>query len=83
MKISMRLKVFHKLLFGFFLAGLIPALTMYFISSHGVDTMSNKLGDSFAGHAAIILETIDRNLSERYGDVQAFALNEATQDSME
>ncbi|MEI6712932.1 MAG: methyl-accepting chemotaxis protein [Verrucomicrobiota bacterium] len=59
------------------ICGVIPALL---ISGLAIKTSSNMEDDVAAGfeaEAQNISEKIDRNLFERYGDVQAFALNDA------
>ncbi len=65
----------------FLLFGILPALSIFavYVFSEG------KFEEAFMGPAAhnasSINDVIDRNLFERYGDVQAFGLNAAAQDS--
>ena len=42
--------------------------------------IKNRAGDIFHDNAEVIADKIDRNLFERYGDVQAFALNHVIYD---
>lgn len=69
-------------LVGAFLAlGVVPALTVgivtYWLASREV---SNRVGSSFTAVSEHVNDTIDRNLFERYGDVQAFAANPVVHD---
>ena len=56
---------------------LIPVLILGFILQRATFVQEDQSLDMFTLFAQQIAETIDRNLSERYGDVQAFALNDA------
>jgi Methyl-accepting chemotaxis protein (MCP) signalling domain len=58
--------------------GLAPAALIAWLSySTSASTMTDDVGKSYE-HAAVTLhDTIDRNLFERYGDVQAFGVNDA------
>lgn len=62
-------------LFGLTASGVMLAVFMYF-----VDTLQAPLSDRLGQTAMTTGETIDRNLFERYGDVQAFGLNVAAAD---
>lgn len=64
-----------KLVFGFLFVGLAPAIVLqintYYLSRHAAEGI-----DAIAQSIAIeISDKVDRNLFERYGDVQAFGLN--------
>lgn len=69
-----------KLIFSFLFVGLVPALVMqangYYLGEHANDSM-DKLAESIAVEIA---EKVDRNLFERFGDVQAFGLNTVVND---
>ncbi|HOA74427.1 MAG TPA: methyl-accepting chemotaxis protein [Phycisphaerae bacterium] len=72
-----RLNLTHRLLFLFLLAGLVPTAVMGLIAYRCTESISDTMASQFEAAAKTIGETIDRNLFERYGDVQAFALNRA------
>ncbi len=61
-------------------AGLVPALAIAFIAWHALGTMAQQTEVQFERIAWNVVDTIDRNLFERYGDVQAFGLNTAVQE---
>ena len=62
------------LLFGLF--GLMPIIGLGWMAWQGAQKMESKVGEQFQTTAVTIADKIDRSLFERYGDVQAFALNE-------
>ena len=62
------------LLFGLF--GLLPIIGLGWMAWQGSQNMEAKVGEQFQTTAVVIADKIDRNLFERYGDVQAFALND-------
>lgn len=62
------------LLFGVF--GLMPIIGLGWMAWQGAQNMEAKVGEQFQISAVAIADKIDRSLFERYGDVQAFALNE-------
>jgi methyl-accepting chemotaxis protein len=65
----------RKLTTCFLAMGLLPALVIsgfnWAANEHQIDASCHQLG----GYAADIGEIIDRNMFERYGDVQAFTFN--------
>ncbi len=70
----------NKLLAMFLGAGLVPTLIIGgigWLSSKNIEQLSVR---EFEGIAENLIDTIDRNLFERYGDVQAFCLNTVAQD---
>lgn len=69
-----------KLVTGFLILGLVPLLVLSSLSYKSVQRLGHEVSDSFVLDAEAITEKIDRNLFERYGDVQAFALNDVVQD---
>ncbi len=62
------------MLFGVF--GLIPMAAVGMIAFQAASDMKEKVGLRFQDTAVGISEQIDRNLFERYGDVQAFTYND-------
>jgi len=60
-------------------ATLTPAIIITAWALHSATHMTDALTQSLASESSSILQIIDRNLFERYGDVQAFALNSAVQ----
>jgi len=80
MLIMKSLSLRYKLIFLLVLCGILPALgmfTAYQINKNEfVEDAASRLDDV----AASINDTIDRNLFERYGDVQAFGYNTSAYD---
>lgn len=64
-----------RLVFWFLVFGTIPALLVTFIAMRAVNNQTLAAGTRFQAEAENIADKIDRNLSERYSDVQAFGLN--------
>jgi signal transduction histidine kinase len=60
--------------------GLLPLLIMAGFSLRSVVNIEEAVRVSLAKSSTTVLELIDRNLFERYGDVQAFASNPDVQD---
>jgi methyl-accepting chemotaxis protein len=61
--------------------GLVPAFVLFGILYSKEDGVRQALTSRVAVTATAVNDVIDRNLFERYGDVQAFALNEAAKNS--
>ena len=60
--------------------GLVPLAIMGLLStSRAGDALRQEVGDAQAALAVNVADKIDRNLFERYGDVQAFAGSDAAQ----
>lgn len=55
--------------------GLTPLLVLAFVTLHSADTLGDGLARKLRSGAETTLEIIERNLFERYGDVQAFCSN--------
>ncbi len=61
--------------------GLIPVVVVAVVMmSQTTDAVRARAADAMTQSAAHIADKIDRNLFERYGDVQAFGLNDAALD---
>lgn len=56
--------------------GALPMAVIEVINARALDHMVEEKGDAYAVASRDIGEFIDRNLFERYGDVQAFAVND-------
>lgn len=77
----MSLSVRTKLIVLFALVGAVPATALYGVFRLQEVSIERSSINQFSGIAQAINETIDRNLFERYGDVQAFSYNTAAHDS--
>ena len=56
------------------LVGLVGLSFMICLSYQGISAVTSTKQDQVAAAAAAIADKVDRNLFERYGDVQAFAV---------
>jgi methyl-accepting chemotaxis protein len=61
--------------------GIVPAIVFFFIVQNQVGGFRQQLHVKILTAAEAINDVVDRNLFERYGDVQAFALNSAAVDA--
>ena len=66
-----------KLVTIFVIFGVVPMTAVGLIAFGAADDMKVKIGSRFKSEAKNLADTIDRNLYERYGDVQAFGFNDA------
>ncbi|MBT5494127.1 MAG: HAMP domain-containing protein [Alphaproteobacteria bacterium] len=66
-----------KLTIVFLIFGILPALAIYSLYGAAEGTFEEAFRKPIQQTAVSIGDTIDRNLFERYGDVQAFGLNAA------
>ena len=80
MKRNSRLPLNRKLALAIVVAGLLPAIVIGLVAIRTASKMSDDVASGFQAAAANISDKIDRNLFERYGDVQAFGVNEAVND---
>ena len=69
-----------KLLTAFLCLGLLPAVVLGWRAWQAAGDIGERQGETFASTAAAVVDKIDRNLFERYGDVQAFTVNTAVHD---
>ncbi len=76
----MKLKIKAKLTLLLLVFGLLPLVIVMPITFEKLNEAKQTKIRHLADSATIINEIIDRNLFERYGDVQAFSLNSAVQD---
>ena len=72
-----RLSLLSKLLLSLLSVGLAPLALLATITLRASHHLSDDTADDYRALAASINDKIDRNLFERYGDVQAFGLNSA------
>ncbi len=70
-----------KLILFFLLVGLVPLFINGYSTSHSMDEIKQINASNLATSAGNIANAIEKNLFERYGDVQAFGLNESIQDA--
>ncbi len=73
-----KLSLKAKLIIYFSIIGLIPAFIITILGLSISKSVSEKANDQFRTASISVLESINRNLFERYGDAQAFSLNKAT-----
>ena len=76
----MKLSIRTKLIVALVAAGLVPALVIGTIAYRTAARTTTASLQKFEALAAATSDKIDRNLFERYGDVQAFGANDAVQD---
>ncbi len=69
-----------KLIIGFVVIGTLPLLILYAMSTKSMNGLGEELGESQRTAAVAAIQKIDRNLFERYGDVQAFGVNTAVRE---
>ena len=70
-----------KLLVAFLTVGMVPLLVVYLVvQTFLTGKVENTASENMASTAESVMDTIERNLFERYGDVQAFASNSVIQD---
>lgn len=77
----LRLNIKLKLTVLFLVFGMLPLMVVMPIVFQKLNDMQQGRLDSMSGSAKEIGELIDRNLFERYGDVQAFGTNAAAKDA--
>lgn len=67
-----------KLIILLLIFGTLPAIALFAVFELGKETFAAAFRKPLQQVAVSVGDTIDRNLFERYGDVQAFGLNTAT-----
>lgn len=75
------LKVRVKLVILLLLIGMLPAFGIFEAFQYQGKNIKESFLTSYEGSAINLMDIIDRNLYERYGDVQAFGYNTAAYDS--
>ena len=79
-KLNLSLRIRSKLILLFLLFGLVPALGLFGLFLSRERALKDTFSAEIAANASRAMKAIDANMFERYGDVQAFALNTATVD---
>ncbi|MEM6314937.1 MAG: cache domain-containing protein, partial [Planctomycetota bacterium] len=74
------MKLSTKLLASLVAAAVVPAAAVGLVTWTSSGKLEDKIGEDLQSSATVAIETIERNLFERYGDVQAFGLNRAVLD---
>ena len=75
MKVTKTIGLQKKLIWSFVVVGMIPVAALAVITLNASKRINNGIAESYQTIAASINDKIDRNLFERYGDVQAFGVN--------
>ncbi|MFO1447880.1 MAG: methyl-accepting chemotaxis protein [Opitutaceae bacterium] len=66
-----------KLLLSLCAVGTVPLVVLTGFALASLERTSEVISETYHEHSRAVLDLIDRNLFERYGDVQAFAANPA------
>jgi methyl-accepting chemotaxis protein len=69
-----------KLVATFLTVSLLPMAVLAFITFQSTNTIGNQVGKGLETTARTVIDKVERNLFERYGDVQAFGANAAVRD---
>lgn len=69
-----------KLVLAFLAFGLLPTAIVTLIAFRGLNLLGERANGSIKSAAVTLISRVERNLFERYGDVQAFGLNTAFHD---
>ena len=77
MKIQFRSGLAAKLVVAFLTVSIVPLAILAFITFQSTNTLGDKVGKGLQTAAQTIVDKVERNLFERYGDVQAFGANAA------
>ncbi|WDI39970.1 methyl-accepting chemotaxis protein [Bremerella sp. P1] len=80
MKNVLQMKMTGKLIVACLVFGILPLLAVGVVMWQSANKAVEVAAQDYRTTAENIADTIDRNLFERYGDVQAFGLNQVVQD---
>ena len=75
----MKINLSTRIILSMAVAGLIPLLGLVALAIKEANTISKMASEEMLVLAENCVDTIERNLFERYGDVQAFATNQIVQ----
>jgi methyl-accepting chemotaxis protein len=75
-----RLRLTHKFVCLLLAFALLPLVATAWIGSRASKEVENAFAGNLTSTAAHLADKVDRNLFERYGDVQAFGTNDIVQD---
>ncbi len=81
MTTTRKLGLQSKLLLGFVTVGIAPLAVLAVFTWRSSNHLADGIMGSYQSVAAALNDRIDRNLFERYGDVQAFGVNSAILDT--
>lgn len=73
----MKINLSTRLIISMAIGGLIPVIALAYYGISSANKIAKTVMDDLAALAEFSVESIERNLFERYGDVQAFATNSA------
>lgn len=76
-----RVSLKFKLVVIFLMVGLLPSIALEFANHNMSASYIQSLNNKVASVSVDIMDKIDRNLFERYGDVQAFGYNTVVQNT--
>lgn len=65
-----------KITWSYIIAGVLPAFVIVMVNLVTLSSLKDSYNSKFQNYAESIRDTINRNLFERYGDVQAFGYND-------
>ncbi len=71
----------HRLVLMFLAFGLVPLIIATFVALGNIGQLTMQREESLQSQSQTVVSRIERNLFERYGDVQAFGLNDVVKDS--
>ncbi|MBI5060032.1 methyl-accepting chemotaxis protein [candidate division KSB1 bacterium] len=77
---KLRLSLTQRLVITILVFGLVPIVVLSAVNLWTIDRLKGRVGVQYQNWACSIADKIDRNLFERYGDVQAFGVNEVVRD---
>ncbi len=75
-----KLSLSKKLIGSLLIAGLLPIIVVFILSFYLKNYLSTSTASTLMTTAVATMDKIERNLFERYGDVQAFGVNAIIQD---
>lgn len=75
------MKTRTKLIILLLLVGIIPGFTIYGVFEYEREKIQGIFAENYSTIGENLLDVMDRNLFERYGDVQAFGYNTSAYDS--
>jgi FMN phosphatase YigB (HAD superfamily) len=76
----MKINLSTRLIISTAISGLIPLIALALYGLNSADKIAKNAQKELLSISEFAIESIERNLFERYGDVQAFALNSVLQD---
>src|SRR5262249_45564655 len=77
---AMRLSIGKKITVVCMILAFVPLVVVGVVMWNTATKMERSAAEEYQTIASVIADKIDRNLFERYGDVQAFGVNQVVQD---